>query len=88
MDHSLKTKKDYKIERNKRLKINKLNKLNKSCFQNVMAYREFKDLLTGTASHKILCDKALDIMDIQSQISWISKGSWFRSQLLFQVQTP
>ena len=48
-----------------------------------MAYREFKDLLTGTASHKILCDKALDIMDIQSQISWISKGSWFRSQLLF-----
>ena len=53
-----------------------------------MAYREFKDLLTGTASHKILCDKALDIMDIQSQISWISKGSWFRSQFLFQVQTP
>ena len=32
-----------------------------ACFQHDMAYEDFKDLSTGTASDKVLCDKAINI---------------------------
>ena len=37
------------------------NKLDKACFQHDMAYGDFKDLKRGTASDKILRDKAFNI---------------------------
>ena len=37
------------------------NKLDKACFQHDMAYGDFKDLTRGTASDKILHDKAFNI---------------------------
>ena len=38
------------------------NDLDKACFQNDMAYGDFKDLPTKTASDKMLCDKAFNII--------------------------
>ena len=37
------------------------NELNKPCFQNDMAYGDFKDLAKRTASDKVLRDKAFNI---------------------------
>ena len=37
------------------------NELDKTCFQHDMAYGDFKDLTRGTASDKILRDKAFNI---------------------------
>ena len=37
------------------------NQLDKSCFQNDMAYGDFKDLARRTASDKVLRDKAFNI---------------------------
>ena len=37
------------------------NELDKACFQHYMAYGDFKDLTRGTASDKILRDKAFNI---------------------------
>ena len=37
------------------------NELDKACFQHDMAYGDFKDLARGTASDKVLRDKAFDI---------------------------
>ena len=37
------------------------NELDKACFQHDMAYEDFKDLTRGTASNKILHDKAFNI---------------------------
>ena len=37
------------------------NELDKPCFQDAMAYGDFKDLTRRTASDKILRDKALNI---------------------------
>ena len=37
------------------------NELDKSCFQNDMAYEDFKDLPRRTAADKVLCDKAFNI---------------------------
>ena len=37
------------------------NKLDKACFQNDMAYGDFKDLARKTASDKLLRDKAFNI---------------------------
>ena len=38
-----------------------MNKLDKTCFQNDMAYGEFKDLNRRTAADKVLRDKAFNI---------------------------
>ena len=37
------------------------NELDKACFQHDMAYEGFKDLKRGTASDKVLRDKAFNI---------------------------
>ena len=37
------------------------NQLDKACFQNDMAYGNFKDLTRRSASDKVLCDKAFKI---------------------------
>ena len=37
------------------------SKLDKPCFQHDLAYGDFKDLIRGTASDKILRDKAFTI---------------------------
>ena len=37
------------------------NELDNACFQHDMAYRDFKDLLRETSSHKVLRDKAFNI---------------------------
>ena len=37
------------------------NELDNACFQHDMAYRDFKDLLRKTSSHKVLRDKAFNI---------------------------
>ena len=37
------------------------NELDKVCFQHDMAYGDFKDLATGTASDKLLRDKAFNV---------------------------
>ena len=38
-----------------------LNELDKSCFQNDMAYGDFKDLNRRAAGNKVLCDKTFNI---------------------------
>ena len=38
--------------------------MHKACFQHNMAYRDFKDLPVRAASHKVLCDKAFNIVKI------------------------
>ena len=45
----------------KKQEIHDQNKLDKVCFQNDMAYGNFKDLTRRIASDKILCDKAFNI---------------------------
>ena len=53
------------------------NELDKTCFQDDMAYRDFKDLTRRTASDEILHDKVFDIaMDFK--MWWISKGCCFK----------
>ena len=42
-------------------RYNYQNKLDKACFQDDMAYADFKDLTRKTASDKVLRDKAFDI---------------------------
>ena len=37
------------------------SKLDKACFQHDLAYGDFKDLIRGTASNKILRDKTFTI---------------------------
>ena len=37
------------------------NELDKVCFQDDMAYDDFKDLPKRTGSDKVFCDKAFDI---------------------------
>ena len=37
------------------------NELQKDCFQNDMAYGDFKDFPRRTAADKVLCDKAFNI---------------------------
>ena len=37
------------------------NELDKACFQHDVDYRDFKDLARGTASDKVLRDKAFNI---------------------------
>ena len=44
------------------------NELDKACFQNDMAYRNFKDLTRRTASDKILRDKAFNIAKIENMM--------------------
>ena len=39
------------------------NELDKACFQHGMAYGDFNDLLRGTASDRVVCDKAFDIAE-------------------------
>ena len=57
-DHLLETK-NTKIQRNRRFIYQK--QLDKACFQNDMAYGDFKDLPRRTASDKVLSDKAFNI---------------------------
>ena len=38
-----------------------LNEFDKNCFQNDMAYGDFKDLNRRAAANKVLCDKAFNI---------------------------
>ena len=56
MDHLQKTKKETGDSR-----YIYQNELDKACFQHVMAYGDFKDLTRGTASDKLLRDKAFNI---------------------------
>ena len=42
-------------------RYNYQNKLDKACFQDDMAYADFKDLTRKTASDKVLRDKAFNI---------------------------
>ena len=44
------------------------NELDKVCFQQGMAYADFKDLTRRTASDKILCDKAFNIFKNQNMM--------------------
>ena len=60
MDHLLKTKKEFKNGTGDTSYIYK-NELDKACFQHDMAYEDFKDLKTRTASDNILRDKAFHI---------------------------
>ena len=43
-------------------------KLDKVCFQYDMIYRDFKDLISRTASNKMLCDKEFNIAKIQNMM--------------------
>ena len=45
------------------------NELDKACFQHDMAYGDFKDLASRTASGKVLGDKAFNI-----EKDWLQKG--------------
>ena len=64
MNHLLKTKKEFK-----NLKIQEIqdiciyrNELDKACFQHYLAYKGFTDLAKRTDSHKVLKDKAFNIL--------------------------
>ena len=59
VDYLQKTKKEYTFL--KKQEVHNINKLEKACFQHDMAYRDFKDLATRTASNKILHNKAFNI---------------------------
>ena len=53
--------KEYKNLKKRDSRYNYHNKLDKACFQQDMAYGDFKDLPRKTASDKILCDKAFNV---------------------------
>ena len=59
VDYLQKTKKEYTFL--KKQEVHNINELEKACFQHDMAYRDFKDWATRTASNKILHDKAFNI---------------------------
>ena len=59
MDHLLKTRKEFK-ETGDTNYIYK-NELDKACFQQDMAYGDFKDVARRTASDKVLRDKAFHV---------------------------
>ena len=54
------------------------NKLDKACFQNDMAYGDFKYLSRRTVSDKILCHKAFNIAKIWNMMD--VKGFCFNGQ--------
>ena len=56
---------DYltKIQRNRRFRIYLSKPKPKTCFQHNMVYGDFKDLTRGTASEKVLRDKAFYIAE-------------------------
>ena len=61
VDHLQKTKKENKnLKRGDSRNIYQ-NELDKACFQNDMAYGDFKDLTRKTASDKILRDNVFNI---------------------------
>ena len=49
------------------------NELDKACFQHDMAYGDFKDLKTRTASDKVLRDKAFNIAK-NFKYDWYQRG--------------
>ena len=61
MDHLQKTKKIQKFKETGDSRYIYQNELDKACFQHVMTYGDFKDLTRGTASDKLLRDKAFNI---------------------------
>ena len=63
VDHLLKTKKEFKNFKKKTEDTKNIykNELDKACFQNDMAYGDFKDLARRTASDKVLKDEAFNI---------------------------
>ena len=61
VDHLLKTKtKDKNLKNPRKSRYIYQNELDTACFQHYMAYRNFKDLLRGTASAEVLLDKAFN----------------------------
>ena len=56
-----------------------VDKLDKACFQHEMTYGDFKDFPRGTASSKVLLDKAFNfakiwnMMDIKVLLQWFIK---------------
>ena len=59
MDHLQKTKKEFEESEDSRNIYQ--NELDKACFQHDVAYGDFKDLASRTASDKILRDEAFNI---------------------------
>ena len=61
MDHSLKIKKEQKINGTEHSRYIYQNELDKACFQHDMAYGDFKNLNRGTAADEVLRDKVFNI---------------------------
>ena len=61
VDYLQKTKKESKNKKTGDSRYIYQNELDKPCFQDAMAYGDFKDLTRRTASDKILRDRALNI---------------------------
>ena len=61
--HLLKTKKKQKFKETGDSQYIYQNELDKTCFQQDMAYGDFKDLPGRAASDKVLCDKAFTIAE-------------------------
>ena len=63
------------------------NELDKACFQNDMAYRNFKDLTRRTASDKILRDKGFNIAKIENMMDIkVDLLKWFKNFLIKRLQ--
>ena len=61
VDHSQKTKKEFKNLKKQEIQDIYKNELDKACFQHDMTYGDFKYLAKRTASDKVLRDKACNI---------------------------
>ena len=61
VDQLLKTKKEYTKLKKHEIQDIYQNKLDKPCFQEDIAYEDFKDLPGRTAFNKTLCEKSFNI---------------------------
>ena len=74
------------IKNRKRIYFSK--KLEKDCFQHEAVYWDFKDLPRGTASDKILRDKAFNIAKNKKNMMDIKEVllQWFMKSLITSIQ--
>ena len=63
MDHLLKKKEIQKFKETGDTKYIYRNELDKACFQHDMAFGDFKDLASRTASDKVLRGKAFNVAE-------------------------
>ena len=87
MDHLLKTKKESKsLKKTGDTKYIYKIELDKACFQNDMAYGDFKDLAKRTAADEVLREKHLILLKIRNIVD--IKEDWLVWFITFLIKRP